>query len=302
MYAFAATHELLQLTPWWASRVPFIPSLTAEGRLGYDVRFDLPGTFGFAQYKLGHFRDRLRLVGDELTPSLAQNQLRDLSHSGIWQFWTTRHQHRLLLRLSSTFEHTYYAAPAFDTQDELHDHFANGSIIASSIVAKVDEFPASRSDNGHRHRIIQPVASPNSVFVCSRVHRLENTDLAQDIAEQARHWPDASSLAMQLEKLWESLPGSKRSRNQMLRQAIKEPRTFLLRSRKELISARTESDLSPRQIDSLKPWEGQIPIARNMEEEFGGKRKLIAKYLLSGLILQSHGIEMSVLRPSELAL
>ena len=110
-YAFAATHELARLSHWWSRHVPVIPSLRAEGRLGYDVRFDLPGSFLFIQFKLTTERQNLRLVGDELRQSSVRTQLRSMAYAGIRQFWTDSNQHRLLTKLSSKFESAYYFAP-----------------------------------------------------------------------------------------------------------------------------------------------------------------------------------------------
>lgn len=53
-YGYGVTREI---EDDFASRglraVPFFPSLLHEGKLGYDVRFDLPGQLHFLQFKLG---------------------------------------------------------------------------------------------------------------------------------------------------------------------------------------------------------------------------------------------------------
>lgn len=81
-YAFACTQEVTQISPRWANNVPIIPTLQKEARVGYDVRFDLPGTFLLYQFKLTSQVHKLRLVGDEKEDTRQSRRLRSLALYG----------------------------------------------------------------------------------------------------------------------------------------------------------------------------------------------------------------------------
>jgi hypothetical protein len=302
-YAFAATHELTRLSRWWSRHVPIIPSLTAEGRLGYDVRFDLPGSLLFIQFKLSKERDNLRLVGDELQPSAEASQLRCLAYGGIWQFWTTSHQHRLLSRLATHFETTYYFAPKFTTLAQLNHHFAKRSIAQSSFIVRADEFPGPRSDQQHRHRVIAPKADPSQNFIFSKVALAKNLDWRDEMVRIAKQWPERPPLAVQVTELWKALPGTitararERRLNQLRRSALSGPEELLGRlDQTDPPPSETAGQPSPGQRSRFPPW--QTPIkSYPVENEFGGRAELIAKTLMLADELAGSGVAMAVAQP-----
>jgi hypothetical protein len=306
-YAFAATHELARLNRWWSRHTPIIPSLSAEGRLGYDVRFDLPGSFLFIQFKLAKERENLRLVGDELRPSAQATQLRTLAYGGLWQFWTSSHQHRLLTRLAAKFDTTYYLAPRFRIQAELNGHFARRSIARSSFIVRADAFPGPRTDRQHRHRVIGPKAAPSRVFIFSEAVSVENLDWRDEMTRIARNWPSTAPLGIQLTELWKELPGQLKTRERRLnalRRAVmaqsatpalevREPPTILIPSRGELERG-ARATVSRRR---LPPWEDPIhsyPVYRDL----GGRAELVAKLMIVTDELAKLGITTAIAQPS----
>lgn len=299
---------MTRLSPWWSRQVPIIPSLRAEGRLGYDVRFDLPGSFLFIQFKLSRFRSSLRLVGDELLPDANAALLRSLSYNGIRQYWTDHAQHRLLTRLATRYSATYYVAPRFDTQAELHDRFARQRLLSSSLISRVGAFPGPRTDNQHRHRVISPCADPSRIFVFSEVASLRNIDWREEIQALAKTWPNESLLAIQLSELWKELPGSQRRKDRSLKDArrmfasedqILGPSPTALEARLPLrrptgALART----TPSRPRRRPPWNDDIrPVP--IEAEFGGRIELLAKLAVVSDELMKRNIQLSVFQPSE---
>lgn len=310
-YAFAVTHEMTRLSPWWSRQVPIIPSLRAEGRLGYDVRFDLPGSFLFIQFKLSRFRSNLRLVGDELLPNPDATLLRTLSYNGIRQYWTDHGQHRLLLRLASRYPTTYYVAPKFDTQAELHDRFGRRRLLSSSLISRVGAFPGPRGDNQHRHRVISPCADPSQIFIFSEVARLWNITWREEAEALAKNWPNELPLAIQLSELWKELPGSQRRKDK----ALKDARRTVADAEQILLPLQTAQETrDPKRplteglarADSSRlrrrpPWDDAIRPSP-IEAEFGGRIELLAKLAVVSDELMKRNIQLSVFQPSERSL
>jgi hypothetical protein len=306
-YAFAATHELTRLSHWWATHTPVIPSLSAEGRLGYDVRFDLPGSFLFIQFKLAKERENLRLVGDELNPSVQSDQLRALAYGGIWQFWTSSTQHGLLARLAARFDTTYYFAPKFRTQADLNQNFANRSIARSSFIVPAANFPGARSDQQHRHRVIGPKAAPSRVFIFSEVVSVENVVWRSEMTRIARRWPAMAPLGVQLAELWKEMPGQLRARERRLnnvRRALLAQLTTLGREAFEgpliQIPSRSQAELAARGTISRRrapPWEDPIK-STPVERDLGGRAEMVAKLMIVADELDKLGVSTAIAQPS----
>lgn len=306
MYAFATTHELMRLSPWWSKQVPVIPSLLAEGSLGYDVRFNLPGSFLFIQFKLAHDRDNLRLVGDELSvkAEAKAKKLRSLSHSGIWQFWTDSNQHKLLRALAVKHKTAYYLAPKFKSLAELNHHFAKRSIARSSFIVRADRFPGPRSDKQHRHRVISPKGAPSKVFIFSEPVETQNLSWRAELTSLARDWPTTDPLGVQVADLWKEMPGDLRSRERLLasmrRQIIAQPASL------RQLGATVETPFIPaarRQPGRVvrrtrrPPWGAQI-VPQVIEDELGGRVELLAKLFVIARALEARGISTVVVQPS----
>jgi hypothetical protein len=210
MYAFAATHELTRLTPWWATHVPVIPTLRRERRGGYDVRFDLPGTVLLLQYKLSKRRQQLQLTRAQKSDPSIVRHIRNLSQSGIDQFWTTDHQHKLIARISRQFPYCYYAAPQFISKGDLDYLFEQRRVLASSIIVKLDQFPPIRRGSDCRHRIVAPIGC-NRHFIFSEPSSHAGIDMRRELRTLWRSWEPTKPLAETLEDVWKWAPrGNKR--------------------------------------------------------------------------------------------
>ena len=304
MYAFATTHELMRLSPWWSKNVPIIPSLRAEGSLGYDVQFDLPGSLLFIQFKLASDRNKLRLVGDELKAKAKAKKLRALAQLGIWQFWTDSYQHKLLRALAGKGGVAYYLAPKFKTQAELNFHFARRTIARSSFIVRLDSFPGPRKDQGHRHRVISPKAALSRVFIFSEPVEIANLAWRTELTRLARDWPNTKPLGLQIAELWKELPGSARSRERRLavmkRELIAQPaslRQLGVGTVTPFIPRATAVTTPARVRTRQPPWDGAI-IPRDIENEYGGRIELLAKLFVLSDALDLHGIATVVVQPA----
>jgi len=310
-YAFAATHELTRLSPWWSRIAPIIPSLRAEGRIGYDVRFELPGSFLFIQFKLAQPRERLRLVGEERNHNAHVTRLRSIAYAGFWQFWTDARQHRLLSRLANRYQTAYYFAPRFNTQSDLHTHFSKRHIVRSSIIVRANAFPGPRTDQQHRHRVISPNAEPSEVFIFSEAASSVNLPWREEISRVGEKWGTALPIGLQLAELWNELPGNKRSRERILNSA----RRTLLELKSETGTIEPGRDM-PRSSESrsfsdggrrpvvpvrIPPWKGEIEPSP-IDVDFGEHMDLLAKLSVIANQLVSSGIGLSVAQPAERAL
>jgi hypothetical protein len=242
---------------------------------------------------------------------LAATQLRHLAYDGIWQYWTEHGQHRLLTRLATRYPTTYYVAPRFGTQAELHERFARRRLLVSSLISRVETFPGPRTDNQHRHRVISPCAAPSSIFVFSEVAVLENIDWRKEMTKLAASWPTEPPLALQVSELWKELPGSQRTKDRALTSAKRilasqervPPLQTEGRQARSLIDRETDSTrrrTTPRK-ESIRPWTGNIRPAA-IEVELGGRTELLAKLIVISDVLGRRNVQLAVTQPSDRAL
>ena len=125
-YGFAVTYELVESVREMLPGPPLLPSLAAEGSLGYDVRMDgLEGWTFLAQFKVPH-----RMV----RPSALQWP----SWLGPYYRFSTEddsEQHELLTNLEaqSIFNMVVYMAPCFTDPQSLSQHFNARSLESASL-------------------------------------------------------------------------------------------------------------------------------------------------------------------------
>ena len=123
-YGYALTSELLYHYKLKTSDAPFFPSLSVEGKVGYDVEIATHGLPVFLQFKLSHLMVRGSAAGSDLVPTPHYRMyLRAPKHSK---------QHELLLKLEARGRAVYYAAPIFSEPAELNDAYAKNEVADRS--------------------------------------------------------------------------------------------------------------------------------------------------------------------------
>lgn len=128
-YGYALTEQLVrQLGPLAAA--PRFPSLIEEGRLGYDLELTMPLRASmFIQFKLA---DRMvRRTVTELRPPVPLSINLPFFRMHLWPR-SKSNQHALLHGLALGGEEVYYAAPEFDTVDDLNTAYVNGTVVQQS--------------------------------------------------------------------------------------------------------------------------------------------------------------------------
>lgn len=128
-YGYALTEQLVrQLGPLAAA--PRFPSLLEEGRLGYDLELTMPLKASmFIQFKLSDRMVRKNVT--ELRPPTPLPINLPFFRMHLWPR-SESNQHALLHALAAAGEEVYYAAPEFDTVDELNTAYVNGTVVQQS--------------------------------------------------------------------------------------------------------------------------------------------------------------------------
>lgn len=115
-YGYAVTEEIVGAHGPLTIALIF-PSLLTEGRLGYNLRLDLPGCSLFLQFKLSDCRvggNAREAKSGLLTNPFHRMHLRANGRS---------RQHQLLVDLESHGNRVYYVAPAFYRETEFYSAY-----------------------------------------------------------------------------------------------------------------------------------------------------------------------------------
>lgn len=293
-FAFACTQEVIRISPWWALNVPIIPSLQKEAKVGYDVRFNLPGTFLLYQFKLSSQVNKLRLVGDERANTTESRRLRELTTQGLDQFWTTPHQHQRLTRLSRYFPFTFYVAPKFNSESELNEHFRKKKVLANSLIVPVKDFPEARNDNGHRHRLIAPINS-SEIFIFSEHKAVPQIDFKEFLKSIWEKWIEQEPLYKTIDHIWNEYPGIK-GRTKRLFKVYKKSQDALPDIMETVVHA-LQISTGP-QVSRIRtpPWpEGRIASSfiDGAADEYSIKLAVIAH------IFSENGLHLNIIQPKE---
>jgi hypothetical protein len=157
-YGFALTDELIHWHGTPLTAAPVFPSLQKEGQPGggYDVK--LPGVPLFLQFKLSHRmqRNNAREVkkGHVLKTNFYRMYLRPRNRSN---------QHALLLRLESSNNLVFYAAPAFFETAELDDAYQSHRVVERSVFFRPSAIGRLTDDDRH-HLSFQNNSSTHGYF------------------------------------------------------------------------------------------------------------------------------------------
>jgi len=151
-YGYCLTEDLIvgQGTPLTAA--PVFPSLIEEGQpgVGYDVRFERPGTPLFLQFKLVH--QMVRGTANEtkrghFQPPFYRMHLRSRRISD---------QHQSLLSLEQTGYEVFYVAPGFHTTTELNTNYAQRRVWDRSFRINPNLIGPLPDDRAHHVTFQQP--------------------------------------------------------------------------------------------------------------------------------------------------
>ena len=142
-YGYAVTEDIVRSkNPLKAA--PIFPSLRSEGPIGGVLRFDLPGSPLFLQFKLS----------DCMVRNTAYESRQGLFASKFYRMPLRprgrSQQHKLLLKLEATGKAVYYVAPAFYQDEEFNQAYTNRSILKQSVMispAAIGLLP----DDGNHH-------------------------------------------------------------------------------------------------------------------------------------------------------
>jgi hypothetical protein len=154
-YGYCLTEDLIvgQGTPLTAA--PVFPSLVEEGQpgVGYDVRFDRPGTPLFLQFKLVH--QMIRGTANEtkrghFQPPFYRMHLRSRRISD---------QHQSLLSLEQAGNDVFYVAPGFHTTADLNINYAQRQIWNRSFRINPTLIGPLPDDRSHHVTFRQPTGA-----------------------------------------------------------------------------------------------------------------------------------------------
>jgi hypothetical protein len=142
-YGFCLTHELVNQFGSFSTPAPVFPSLYQEGQtgFGFDVAVDVGGVPLFLQFKLSDHMQRSTAREWEI---FGENYFRFALHA-------LRHsqQHNLLLQLEANGNLVYYAAPLFNTEDELNNAFRFHHLVSESVFVRPSLIGALPDDKPH---------------------------------------------------------------------------------------------------------------------------------------------------------
>lgn len=160
-YGYALTEELIRnLGP--VVSAPRFPSLIAEGKIGYDLALDFQflGSL-FLQFKLSD-----RMVRDT---AMEINRPQPVFTTGTRFFRMhlrprrTSRQHDLLCDLEAKGERVYYAAPEFDSPEELTSAYLSRTIVTQSAFFRPGDI-GRFNDSEQHHVAFEARASCGWVF------------------------------------------------------------------------------------------------------------------------------------------
>lgn len=182
-FEFAFDHELLNLVDENNLEI-YMPTAAREAQEGFDARFDIGNpviyTSLFFQFKRAFvYENRTSNCGDPLE-----------SHSGIKlrynlhkQKYPVFHaQHNILKNLSDSGNSVFYASPSTIYRMELLEQMRLHTILDSSWVFDLSQFPLLQDNDNSVHRVYYPDVGPVGYF-CSDPMEIKPTKIKSSILE-----------------------------------------------------------------------------------------------------------------------
>lgn len=181
-YGYGVTREaeiLLEQTGIRA--VPFLPSLIQEKKLGFDVKFDRPGTALMLQFKLGQSLSRFH-NSSPVSP-------RPILDRPFWRFSINTAepdgQFETLLKAENDGAEVYYAAPRFSDWSHYAGLFERREVLNNSVLVKPSEIRTALDDQGAADGFHRIVYDRHRVHVCSEPRLIRGTDGDDAVAKVA---------------------------------------------------------------------------------------------------------------------
>ncbi len=180
-FGYAFTENLIRSAVQGPSTAPVFPNLVQEGRLGYDVKVELPGSLLFLQYKL----PELMVRGN--APGITKYHLPSIC-TPYFRIALMRRdqsdQHRRLIGLEAIFPNSvYYASPVLEDVSQLNRAYATTSVHMASVLFSPREIGPLPDDNEHK---IVYTSDSRYAWLCSEpkeIKVLRYDDLENNISK-----------------------------------------------------------------------------------------------------------------------
>jgi hypothetical protein len=181
-YGYGVTRETeILLEETGIRAVPFLPSLIQEKKLGFDVKFDRPGTALMLQFKLGQSLSRFH-NSSPVAP-------RPVLDRPFWRFAIDTAepdgQFETLLKAENDGAEVYYAAPRFSDWSHYAGFFERRDVLNNSVLVRPSEIRAALDNQGATDGFHRIVYDRYRVHVCSEPRQIRGTDGDDAIAKVA---------------------------------------------------------------------------------------------------------------------
>ncbi|MGI9250047.1 MAG: hypothetical protein ACR2PR_02465 [Pseudohongiellaceae bacterium] len=171
-YGYAFTENLIREGKTGPVEAPHFPNLIEEGRLGYDVKVDLPCETLFFQFKLAELMARktakeIAEYNAPIRPPFFRMSLMPKSLSK---------QHSRLIKLEKMQkkkkkkELVYYAAPMFPSCAEFHEAYRNTEVHLKSALFSPRDI--GRLPNDHKIHTVAYTALSKDAWLCSEPKKI----------------------------------------------------------------------------------------------------------------------------------
>ena len=176
-YAYAITRSVEELGRARGQvliAAPSIPTLRAEGKVGYDVKITTQATTIVLQFKLGEYVSRSR-AGSKTWPTAQRAHYRT-------HFEANHHQLPLMQALETNLTNgglasiVRYVAPMFHSERDFNKYYVDNSLLGHSYHCRPNEVVP---DGGEHFLLGLPAVGGvgRSTFVLSEPRKLKNEDL-----------------------------------------------------------------------------------------------------------------------------
>ena len=146
-FGYAFTENLIHSKPTPLNGAPYFPNLVQEGKLGYDIRIDLPGAPLFFQYKLPELMVR------DTASEISRHSLSGLTTPFFRMHLMRRdisRQHELLIKLESKYpDSVFYATPELHSLQSFNKAYNSGTVHNRSVLFSPREIGSLPDDNPH---------------------------------------------------------------------------------------------------------------------------------------------------------
>ena len=182
-FEFAFDHELLNFVGENNLEI-YMPTAAREAQEGFDARFNIGNpiirTSLFFQFKRGStYGNGTFDCGDPLKSHIG-TKLRYSLHKQKYSVFHA--QHNILKNLSDSGNSVFYASPSTIYRMELLEQTRHHTILDSSWIFDLSQFPLLQGDDNSTHRVYYPDAGTVGYF-CSDSKEITPTKIKSSILE-----------------------------------------------------------------------------------------------------------------------